>query len=693
MLSIFLSDHERTLIHEQRKTEPMNRFYWALLGRAQKRAQSPGLINFDTSVHYWHAASEYMTDGAMVYALKPERDLGIWLRDTTLSLVRRDTDDWVGPWFRNHATELPLGHLETAHLCLAVAAPLDLAPDVFTEEERDEIKAKLRDEGIPMCLRWLENRSSLNNWHCVLTFGLASAAAVLNDRDAMQEAVKYFNVCVQAYQPDGTYTESLQYSNYASQGLMLAYESLVRRDPFLAEQISAVPYAKGVPWSVYSHFYKKPLTKWGSYPLPRSANFNDSAAIHRPTADVLLHMAVRAKDELPLEAGLASWLFEELYLPYVDQAPYDMMSFGFFNQFGFLTLPLLTQAPVAVSPEAEDLPTIAHFSCGDTLVRERWGGRTVLAVHGGSEPNYGPGHLHGDINSFILVHNQERLLLDPGHACYRSLIRELDISSQTHNTCTFLIEPDQSSRQEDLLAARRLQQSTTLHRPIIEGQPDEPVDRGGRHLLSVQQDGIAVIGSEAAKLYGAPIETFQRFFVLCGEHALFIIDHIESSRPVRTTWNWLLNNRDDCLDVKPFPPDRLVARRGDAGLKLFHLGGGQFQGPVYAHVHDAYHPLPDQPNEGRPGSGMLFRWQERTPQRSRIAIHAIPIDHYGAIAGWHLREFEDGRVGLEAPDGAALWTVQVEGENMQSISIRDVNRNANYRVTQTNSQWNFAAGD
>jgi len=688
-MAIFLSDEERTLINEQRKTEPMNRFYWALLDRAQKRAQSPGIIGFDTSVHYWHAVAEYMTDAAMAYALKPERDLGIWLRDTTLSLVRRDADDWVGPWFRNHDTELPLGHLETAHLCLAVAAPLDLAPDVFIEAEREEITAKLRDEGIPMCLRWLENRGSLNNWHCIMTFGLASAAAVLDDRVAMQKAVEYFNICVQAYQPDGTYTESLQYSNYASQGLMLAYEALVRRDPSLAKQISAVPYAKGVPWSLYSYFYKKPLTKWGPYPLPRSANFNDSAAIHRPTADVLLHMAVRAQDELPTEAGLATWLFEELYLPYVDQVPYDLMSFGFFNQFGFLAMPLMVHAPAAISPVDTDLPTMAHFSCGDTLVRERWGGRTILAVHGASEPNYGPGHLHGDINSFILVHNQERLLLDPGHACYRSLTRELDVSTKTHNTCTFLVEPDATSRPEDKANARLLQQSTTLRRLMVDGQPTEPVERGGQHLLSVQEGSISVVGSEAAALYGAPIESFKRFFILCREHALFIIDHITSSQPVRTTWNWLLNNRDGGLNVKLFPPDRLVARRGDAGIKLFHLGGGQFQGPVYAHVHDAYHPLPDQPSEGRAGSGMLYRWQERTPQRERTVIHVIPVDHYGAIAGWHLRQFEDGRTGLEAPNGTGLWTVHVEGDHLQSIIIRDEGKHASYRVAQTHSQWHL----
>jgi hypothetical protein len=264
----------------------------------------------------------------------------------------------------------------------------------------------------------------------------------------------------------------------------------------------------------------------------------------------------------------------------------------------------------------------------------------------------------------------------------------MDISSATHNTCTFTVSASSAARPEDVSDARTLQQHTTLRRSVdANAQPEPPVDRGGRHLLDAHAGPLRVVGSEAAALYGAPIETFARFFILCGEHALFIVDHIVSSEPVRTTWNWLLNNRDGALDVRPFPPDRLVARRGDAGLKLFHLGEGRFSGPVYAHVHDAYHPLPGQPSEGKPGSGLLFRWTERAPQTVRTVIHAIPVDHYGAIGYWHLRTFDDGRVGLEAPDGADLWTVALSGDPFDAITVTGAGRQ--YRIAQSGGHWSL----
>ena len=687
-MAIFLTDAERALINAQRQTEPLNRFYWGLLRRAQKRAASPGLINETTTVEWWHTAAEYVTDGAMAFALQGDETVGIWVRDVALSLARRSVDDWVGPDFRDHVTEPPLGHLETAHLSLATAAALDLAPEVFTAAERDEIAGVLAERAIPMCARWLAARTSLNNWGAILNSGLAVAAAVVHDRAAMDQAADFFRVYVQAFQPDGSYSESLQYGNYAAQGLMIAYEALVRRDPAYAETLSILNYARAPRWAAYSLLYVKPLSGWGAAPMPRSANFNDSAAMHRPTADLLLHIAARAGDDLPLEAGLARWLFETRYVPYVTQKPFDRMSFGFFNHFGFLTLPLLPQAPAPISPTEADLPTLAHFSCGDTLVRNQWDGRTILAVHGGGDPLYAPGHLHGDLNSFILTHNQERLLLDPGHSCYRNLIRELDIASQTHNTCTFVVEApiDGAQRAEDVLKGRMLQQSSDLRRALINGQPGAPVERGGRHLLAGQAGPVSVVGSEAGALYGPAIDQFARFFILCGEHALFIVDHIRSALPVRTTWNWLLNNRDEGLDLKLFRPDRLVARRGDAGLKLFHLAGGAIGGPVYAHVHDAYHPLPNQNSEGKPGSGMLIRWSERAAQTERVAVHAVAVDHYGAIAGWHLRQFDDGRVGLEAPGGMALWTLALEADPLR-LTVTD--GESAYRISAESGVWSL----
>jgi hypothetical protein len=208
-------------------------------------------------------------------------------------------------------------------------------------------------------------------------------------------------------------------------------------------------------------------------------------------------------------------------------------------------------------------------------------------------------------------------------------------------------------------------------------------------LLTARVGPVSAVASEAAKLYGPSIERFARFCFLLGAHVLFVVDQIESAVPVRTTWNWLLNNRDERLEARVFPPDRLIARRGDAGIKLFHLGGGAMSGPVYAYVHDAYHPLPNQRGEGKPGSGLLYRWQEREAATTRTVVHAAAVDDYGSIAGWHLRSRDDGWA-LEGPRGHPVWRLRVEQAPL-AFGLWEETEGACYRVAQDDrGEWTLA---
>ena len=654
-MPLFLTDSERTGLAAMRKQDPLRGFYWALVNRVERRVTAPGLSGHGVTTDWWHHAAEYLTDAAMTHATlyKPSLAIDAWLRDITLSIARRPIDDWVGPSFRDHDAKPPRGHLETAHLTWGVAVVLDLAPAVFTTDERTELVTALREKGLALCQRWLDQDTRLSNWRCILNAGVAVAAAVLDDEPALALATAEFHRCVDIFQPDGSSSESLQYGNYAAYGLMLVREALIRRTPSLADTLPLAPYAKITRWAAASLFYQKPLSGWGAHPRPRSANFNDSAALFRPSADLLLHLAARGGDMLPAEAGLARWLFDTLYVPCIEQGPHDRASFGFVNDFDFLTLPLLPQAAAAISPEAAGVTLTAAFSCGDVLVRDAWpeqGGRTILAIHGAGEAFHGPSHLHGDLNSFILVHNQERLLLDPGHSCYRNLLHNLESSSFTHNTCTFEVGDDPRSQLQQSHTARRVFDPQT-------GISAPPVFRGGHRLLLAREGEVTAIASEISALYGAPLAEFIRFWFLCGPHVLFVVDHIVADRPVTTTWSWLLNNRDEQLDLKLIHPDRLVARRGHAGLKLFHLGGGAVQEPIHSYVHDAYHPRPNQLGEGKPGSGALVRWTEKTAAITRTVVHAIAIDDPGAISGWHLKTSPNVTT-LESPGSTVRWQLE-----------------------------------
>ncbi len=668
---LFLAADEKTAILRalQSGDAQMLRFFTALKTRVERRAAQPGLLGAD--VQWWYPAAEFTSDAAMLYALAPSGKVAAWLRDVTLGLVRRPVSEWVGPWFRDHAEPFT-GHLETAHLCWAVAAVYDLAGDVFTPDERAEIRTALREKGLTLCRRWLTTHSHLANWRGILTAGALVAAAALDEAEALPGLVAEAQLCAEAFQPDGSYGESLQYGNYLAYALMLAYESLCRRYPHLAAQLNVHRYARGMPWVAGSMLYAKPLAGWGDEPRARAVNFNDSAAVFRPSGDLLLHVAARCHPTLPTEAGLAKHLFETYYAPVPAQGPHHLASFGFVNDWGFLTLPLLTKAgPVQpLSPAAAGLPLTAAFSNGNVLVRDAWDGKTVVAIQGAADPVYGPGHLHGDLNSFVLVHQRERLLVDPGHSCYRNLIHGLESASQTHNTCTFIVEADGLGLQEDLAKTALLEQKSVLGRRRIEAaSPGPPVPRGSRPLIAARLGAVSVVGADAAAAYGGPLREFSRFWVTAGPHVLFVVDRIRAASPVTTTWNWLLNNRDGGSFAERISDRQLRLLRGGAGLQLFHAGDARPAGPVYAYVHDAYHPEPNRPGEGKPGSGLLYRWTEAQPRENRLVVHAFAMDRYGLADQW---QFTGGPHRYGLTNGRESWTLQTDEGNGLYLSLESI---------------------
>ncbi|MCZ7643968.1 MAG: heparinase II/III-family protein [Planctomycetota bacterium] len=668
-MSLFLSASERAALLESRETVVCD-YRWALNRRAARRAHNPGLLAPGTTTEWWYVAAEYVADAAMAQALTPDAAIAAWLRGAVMDLARRGEDDWAGPWFRDHGGEPKTGHLETAHLSWALSLALDLAADVFTAGERSELHAVLRERAMPMCQRWIDRHRQLANWRCILLAGVTLPAALLDERQTLERCAAEWSRCVEAFQDDGSYGESLQYSHYAMYGLMLAFEAIVRRDPQLAAGLDVTRYGRGMRWHAASQLYRKPLGgAWGGHPRPRAVNFNDSGALFAPSPELLLHVALRCAERLPEEAALARWLCDACWSPFPDLGPHDRATFGLLPTWTGLTLPFLGhlgELPPARSPADLGLERVQHFACGDTIARDAWDGRTVLAVRGGGELLAGHGHLHADLNHFVLVHNRERLLADPGHSCYRNLLHRIETGTAAHSTCTFQAGAGPDARAPEDAAQHRFleQHSRAPQRLLIDGVPGERVDRGARHLLAACRGSVAAIGSEAAALYGAPLERFARFWLLAGSHVVFVVDHIVASSAVKTTWNWVLNNRAGELDCKPLG-DRLVVRRGAAGMKLFHLAGATT--PDFAHgwLHEAYHPQPGQLGEGANGSALLARWSEPRAQRERWAVHAIALDGPGAIAGWHLREEAGYAAVLEGPGGGERWALRLDPERAE----------------------------
>ncbi|MEO8614682.1 MAG: heparinase II/III family protein [Luteolibacter sp.] len=678
-MSIFLTENERARLKSLPLSSPNAALFSAMQSRVSLRSGAPGLSDRTTTTEWWHHAAEYLTDAALVHAVRPTPEVAVWLRSTVLGIARRPPCDWGGPPFRGYRGGADaVGTLETGHLTWSLAVALDLAPELFSSTEYEEISTALCINGLEACRRYLTNTGFCHNWNLVLLAGTAVAAAVLGDDDALAEAIAWFPLAADHFQPDGSYGESLQYANYAAYSLILAREAILRRSP--ETTLTLEPYARFVNWAAQSHFYRKPLSGWGTFERSRSANFGDSAAIFRPSGDLLAHIAVHAKETLPTEAGLARWLFDALYFPASEPPPHDLASFGFVPGFGFLSVILFGDTAAPISPVEAQLLETSAFSAGDVFARDSWNGLTTLAARTASEPRHATAHIHGDINSFILVHRKERLLLDPGHSCYRNINHDLEAASLTHNTCTFEI------------GGRHLTQRGGINRPIVRdkgsmhGAP--PIDLGGRRLISARIGNVSVIGSEAAPLYGEPLRTFTRLWVLCGANALFIVDRFESDEPVRTTWHWLLNNRDGLLDLAIERPNTIIARRGEAGLKLVHCGDGQMSGPVYANVHDAYHPLPAQLGEGKPGTGMLMRWTEAAPATARTLVHAIALDDTAVVGCWNVISNESS-VTIESPDQRQKWQLRF-GSDCGSYDLTEELTDIIHKISRnTAGNWDF----
>lgn len=685
-MSLYITEQEqRDFVRFRTHNRLGQDLWWTLRNRVEHIASSPGLHRPQQDTEWWFCTADRLSDAAAVYALEGSPSLGAWLRDATLSIIRRSEDDWVGPPFRDHQKKPSVGNLETAHLTRGVAAAVDLATDVFTPAEIDEIKSILCTRGLAMCRHWLDQHHHLANWRAVLSAGYTAAAAVLDDSTALKRCIDDYVLNVTIFQPDGSYGESLQYANYAALNLMLARETLIRARPDCATLLPLAPWVLLPRWMAASHLYNKPLGGTTTGNAPRAVNFNDSGAVFRPSADLLLMIANRAAGSHPVEAGLARWLFEETYVGNLPYKSCESASFGFSNDFSFLSIALLPNAAAPITPAEGGLPSLASFSCGDVIARDCWQGQTVLAVHGGGDALHAPGHLHGDLNSFILCHNRERLLVDPGHSCYRNLIHDLEGSTATHNTCTFEIAggENQLGLQEDSPAGRTLQQSRRARAFFDPAtlRPGPAADRGARRLLAESSGPVKAIGSAAAALYGPIVKQFDRYWFLCGAHVLFIVDIIETTQPVKTSWHWLLNNRDGELELKVVPPDRIVARRPRAGMKLFHLAGGNFQKPLHAFVHNAYSPSPASPGEGRSGSGTLLTWQQPKATTHTRALHAIAIDSYGAVAAWHLTR-NNHQATISHANSSEDWTIDVS--NPESIAIHNSNNQFQHR-------WNITA--
>jgi hypothetical protein len=630
-------------------------------------------------MEWWHLIWERLGDAAFVQAVKPHAELEAWVRDAVLGICRRPADDWIGPWFRKRTEPLE-GMLETAHITAAVASAMDLCPELFSDEEQEEIRAAVRDKGMEPCRRsaakYAGNRNHINNWFMVLLNGFGTAAVMLDDREAVREAVSYYSLATSLYNQD-SYGESLQYSNYASIHLVHLRELLIRYDPALEAELDPGCFTRLMPWYAASLLYIKPLSGWGREgdAYPRSVNFGDSSAMFRPSADVLLHAAARSAKEYPTEAGLARWLFDATYAN-PRLGPTDSATFGFVNSYQFPSLLLYKEAVAAVSPEQANLPLLSQFETGTVTARNSWTDPvTVLAVQGGFLQHNVSSHRHLDQNSFMLTHKQERFFVDPGHCCYRLHANQVSKLSSSHNTWSFLAQTEDE-------AATSLIEQKEVYGNIHNANPFFNHSR-----ILRQMDDVQIIRSDCAGVYGAPILKAERTWIAVLPHILFVVDRIESAAPVKVQSHFVVNNRDNRLNVNVAASNKLVFRRGGAGMKFFLLSSQSEEqaNPCrlirdWGYVHDSYHPQPNQQGQGKEGSGLIFRYESEGFRHSHTLVYGMAMDSNEGVRKWHMKVLEDGSYLIEPPSKTGGVSLKLTDEGHWLLHNLDNSRT--YRIDE-----------
>ena len=598
-MNYFIKKEEISRFLERVPGSLPDRLYSILRDRTYYNTREDKLVQSTDTQEWYHLVWERMSDASFVYCVEKDEKLGRWVHDRTMEIVRLPKDDWYGPWFRINLSRRKAGSLETGHIALGVCEAYENARDVFTEEEQQEIREALHDKGMKLCRRFAdeiyEGKNGFN-WFMVLLNGYGTTAVVLDVKDEIEHAKELFHRFAAFYNKD-SYGESVQYSNYASLHLAFLAEILIRSGYAKADELPIHCYGNLMAWYAAS-IQRMKYAETFDCMVPRTFAFGDSSNLFRPTGNVLAHAAVHLKESIPKSAGLAAWLFETIYgneKPMLD----ELATFGFVNQFAYHSILMYEDMASPLSPEAAGLPLSMRFDIGHILIRDKWEEPDMaMAIAAGYEPLGVSVHRHLDQNSFQLSIGQERMLIDPGHCCYRLHTQGRSKDEISHNTI--------SIRYKDDLVRQRIVEPEA-------GRGKESVYN--KLLVNNKFQDVQVIISDASGLYEKPVKKAVRIWIVRIPDVVVVCDYVQAEEPVEVMTRLVANNRDNKLVMERHSKDFLTLTRNDSVLEVhqaYSTADGMEDSPEFSFdwtfLHDYYHPLPNQEGQGKEGSALTYVW-------------------------------------------------------------------------------------
>ncbi len=624
-MSLYIKEQHVKRFYETCKENPLQKhLYEVLRARTLKNTKEDTLVQQADTQEWYHLVWERMSDAAFLYHMERDQRLGKWIHDRTMEIVERPADDWIGPWYRTRNAAYQQSTLETAHIILAVCEAYINVSELFSEQETVEIRAALKEKGMIPCRRFLDVRWSqgvggtwtIGNWSAVALNGYGTAAVVLGEeaeREHLLELEVFFS---RMYNRD-SYGESQQYSNYASLHLSYLHRVLMKAGWAEMSQLHTGCYVGLTEWYVYNFQRMKYVPEYEAV-LPRSFAFGDSSNLFRPTADILARIAVWAKRSHPKEAGLAAWLLQTIYRE-EKGLPDELATFGFLNQFAYDTILMLPDMAEPITPREAGLPLRKEFEVGHIIARDDWqDAKMSLALAAGYKPLRVSGHRHRDQNSFQLSVGAERMLIDPGHCCYRLAAQKKSMDESSHNMIYI--------RYKDNV----LQQKT-----VREGNVWEDRTPGNQLLVLEEWKGMTIVVSDASDMYEQPVERAVRIWIFRLPYGVWVIDRVLAKEPVILGTSLVLNNRDNCLKTEVITAGEMLFQRKEESLHARVLSN-QVDGTEtevklkydWTYLHDYYHPLPNQAGQGKEGSALTYIWEDTKEGLCHSRIQLLTSDKY-----------------------------------------------------------------
>lgn len=423
--------------------------------------------------------------------------------------------------------------LATGHTMMALGLAYDWLYDDLSPQTRATLKARMMSEGthlyqfVNQDARNYWNRSWLQNHMWIAVSGMACVAMALFDEESsvipwLERANDHFSTTMSMLPSDGVNHEGVDYFFYGMESLfMYTYlsKTVLGADMFQTEFFQNV-----TDWLLYSFYPRESWNENGYF-----HTFADCTG----TGNVLDQMVYLVANETGDKR--AQWLAKEL-----GEA-------GLTGNHSYLSL--LWYDPSFEAEQPKDMPLMRHFDDTDYVIsRSGWNNGESMVTFRCGPPmghkereltkdlstyyDWGSGHVHPDVNHFLIFGNGEPILRDDEYSLPK-------LTSQ-HNTLN-IDGRGQVGEGADWFDGE------TYHAAGADAQ-----------ILKVESDGeLDYIIGDATQAYTSNLDVkkYQRHMLYLRPDILLVVDDIELDSP-------------HTMELRFFPEYQNIYQQSDGGFLI-----------------------------------------------------------------------------------------------------------------------------